>query len=569
MATTKYVKNVVSGLERSYSAYLGDGDVQIPLPTRPYEKLNLISLGHKNIPYFENFDLNKFGLQQTYTTSNITAAVLYQGNNFNTPTIILIADNGKILRYEIGGTINNYYPNSAELVASVWLDSDATIPGTIHCFLNGFFGGNFTTITQPSVSGIITQHCIGRIGDDFKIKRILQSPGGICGVNGPVYALAYDFIYKKLYVGGSFTSVMPAESATTDTANLSNLVEIRMANFSGSDGPGVQFFFNGGFNNNKLRVTKSGTNPASPARVNSIVYSSYPTTEIFVGGDFTHAGKPGNEVSCENFVRFSIFQYDPAPISLFNLNGPINSMALGKRGMLISGKFTNVQVETPHLPCVNSGTPIPPTLQTNYANYSIYFDYYSNVNNHRVYAGGPVPNSSETESLVLSSPGGDRIDSIIYKATNRVVTTRNGVDWHDRGSISTVAPNSVVFFYVDNSGICYTGHSNDSPNILHRSIPVEIPASSKSVKFVLPNARFRSTSTLDKIYKAVTFSNNYPYPNNDPNLELSRNYPTSQSFISDENYFWIPVGTLIEGMEFKEDTLYPLNTPFILNNKLY
>jgi hypothetical protein len=357
---------------------------------------------------------------------------------------------------------------------------------------------------------------------------------------------------------------MPAESATSDNANLSNLVEIILET-NGNSGSGYQAFFNGGFDNNTLRVTKSGTNPA---RVNSIVYNQTPNA-IFVGGDFTHAGKPGNEVSCENFVRFDTFQYDPAPIPLFNLNAPINSMVFGRRGILISGKFTNVQVETPHLPCINSGTPIPPTLETNYANYSLYFD----VLNNRVYAGGPVPKNSETESLVLSSPAAD---SIIYKATNRVVTTRNGVDWHDRGSVNAVAPNSVVFFRIDNLGICYTGHSNDSPNILHRSNPVELPKTRKSVKFILPNARFRSTSTFDKIYKAVTFSNNYPYPNGDGDRDskFSGNYPTSQSFISDENYFWIPVGripdgTLTQGMAFEEDTLHPLITPVFLNDVNY
>ena len=298
------------------------------------------------------------------------------------------------------------------------------------------------------------------------------------------------------------------------------------------------------------------------------MYNQTPNA-IFVGGDFTHAGKPGNEVSCENFVRFGTFQYDPAPIPLFNLNAPINSMVFGRRGILISGKFTNVQVETPHLPCINSGTPIPPTLETNYANYSLYFDPLYN----RVYAGGPVPKNSETDSLVLSSPAAD---SIIYKATNRVVTTRNGVDWHDRGSVNAVAPNSVVFFRIDNLGICYTGHSNDSPNILHRSNPVELPKTRKSVKFILPNARFRSTSTFDKIYKAVTFSNNYPYPDGDGDRDskFSGNYPISQSFISDENYFWIPVGripdgTLTQGMAFEEDTLHPLITPVFLNDINY
>ena len=573
VATTKYVKNVVSGLEHSYSAYLGDGNVQIPLPTRPFDKLNLISLGHKNVPYFENFDLNKFQTQQTYTTSNITAAVMFTGSVFNLLNL-LIADNGKILRYKISNTIDKYYPDSAELVASVWLDSAATQPGTIHCFSNDFFGeflyfgGNFTTITYPGTAPNseikITQHCIGRMGADFKINRILQSSGGICGVNGPVYALAYNALNKRLYVGGSFTSVMPAESATSVNTNLSNLVEIILEN-NGNSGSGYQAFFNGGFDNNTLRVTKSGTNPA---RVNSIVYNQTPNA-IFVGGDFTHAGKPGNEVSCENFVRFGTFQYDPAPIPLFNLNAPINSMVFGRRGILISGKFTNVQVETPHLPCINSGTPIPPTLETNYANYSLYFDPLYN----RVYAGGPVPKNSETDSLVLSSPAAD---SIIYKATNRVVTTRNGVDWHDRGSVNAVAPNSVVFFRIDNLGICYTGHSNDSPNILHRSNPVELPKTRKSVKFILPNARFRSTSTFDKIYKAVTFSNNYPYPDGDGDRDskFSGNYPISQSFISDENYFWIPVGripdgTLTQGMAFEEDTLHPLITPVFLNDINY
>ncbi len=222
------------------------------------------------------------------------------------------------------------------------------------------------------------------------------------------------------------------------------------------------------------------------------MFKTFPKNEIFVGGDFTHAGKPGAEVECKNFVRFDAFNYSLASIPL-NLNGPITSMALSFFGMqnriLISGNFTNVQVNTPHLPCINSGTPIPETLTTNYANYSLYFDTESN----NAYAGGPMPNSSETESLVLStSINGLVFDSIIYKATNRIVTTRNGLDWHDVGSNVSVAPNSVVFFYVDEYGIHYTGHSNDSPNILHRSIPVGVPDSSQSVKFVLPNARFRS-----------------------------------------------------------------------------
>ena len=291
VATTKYVKNVVNGLERSFSAYLGDGDVQIPLPTRPYEKLNLISLGHKNIPYFENFNLSKI-ITQPISVSNITAAAMLQGVSSSNISVketnLLIADNGRILRYKIGGTIKSYYVDTVEHVASVWLDSNATQPGTINCFLGTFFGGNFTTITQPSVSGIITQHCIGRMDADFKIKRIFQNVvggDGIYGVNGPVYALAYTYnssIKKSLLVGGSFTSVMPVNSATTDTANLSNLVEIQMGNFNGNDAPGLQFFFNGGFNNNTLRVTKSATNSASPARVNSIVCKKLPREDLFV-----------------------------------------------------------------------------------------------------------------------------------------------------------------------------------------------------------------------------------------------------------------------------------------------